>query len=67
MSDTTSLTLAGLETLPKTACVGCPNAVWHMVRDGKKDNLQVFCRLMHALIDQPMTVCDGTEIFPKNA
>lgn len=62
----TSLTLSGVEeeTIPKTVCVGCPNAVWHMVRDGKKDNLRIFCRLMHALIDTPMTECDGRMLLP---
>lgn len=67
-----SITLESLETLPKTACVGCPNSVWHMVRDEKarKGQVQVFCQLMHALIDKPMLVCDGTQIVPgqeKNA
>lgn len=62
-----SITLESLETLPKTACVGCPNSVWHIVRDekAKKDQGQVFCQLMHALIDKPMLVCDGTQIVPQ--
>nr|WP_300708742.1 hypothetical protein [uncultured Desulfovibrio sp.] len=62
-----SITLESLETLPKTACVGCPNSVWHIVRDekAKKDQVQVFCQLMHALIDKPMLVCDGTQIVPQ--
>lgn len=64
-----SITLEGLETLPKTACVGCPNSVWHMVRDekAKKDQVQVFCQLMHALIDKPMLVCDGTQIVQEKS
>lgn len=62
-----SITLESLETLPKTACVGCPNSVWHIVRDekAKKDQVQVFCQLMHALIDKPLLVCDGTQIVPQ--
>ena len=62
----TSLTLSGVEekTIPKTVCVGCPNAVWHMVREGKKENLRIFCRLMHALIDTLMAECDGRMLLP---
>lgn len=62
-----SITLESLETLPKTACVGCPNSVWHIVRDekAKKGQVQVFCQLMHALIDKPLLVCDGTQIVPQ--
>ena len=62
----TSLTLSGMEegTIPKTVCAGCPNAVWHMVREGKKENLRIFCRLMHALIDTLMAECDGRMLLP---
>lgn len=59
-----SITLESLETLPKTACVGCPNSVWHIVRDekAKKDQVQVFCQLMHALIDKPLLVATGRRL-----
>ena len=62
----TSLTLSGVEegAIPKTVCVGCPNAIWHMARDGKKENLRIFCRLMHALIDTLMAECDGRMLLP---
>ena len=62
----TSLSLSGVEEecIPKTVCVGCPNAVWHMAGDGKKDNLRIFCRLMHALIDTLMAECDGRMLLP---
>lgn len=69
----TSLTLSGMvqeNAIPKTVCVDCPNAVWHMTADGKKENLRIFCRLMHALIDDRMAECDGRLILPvqvKNA
>ena len=70
---TRSLTLDQLETLPETACVNCPNTVWHLVfkeekknsKEGPKENLRVFCLLMHALIDERLTLCDGTMIFPQ--
>lgn len=62
----TSLTLSGMEegAIPKTVCAGCPNAVWHMTREGKKENLRIFCRLMHALIDTLMAECDGRMLLP---
>lgn len=62
----TSLTLSGMEeeAIPKTVCAGCPNAVWHTTKDGKKEDLRIFCRLMHALIDTLMTECDGRMFLP---
>ena len=60
-----SATLKQIKALPETACAGCPNAVWHLILKGKKEELRVFCLLMHALIDEPLTACDGTQIFPK--
>lgn len=68
MADTstnTSLTLKEVQALPETACVGCPNAVWHIALKGRKEHLRVFCRLMHALIDDLLTSCDGVSIYPK--
>lgn len=59
-----SATLKQAKALPETACVGCPNAVWHLLK-GKKEELRIFCLLMHALIDEPLSACDGTLIFPK--
>ncbi|GAB1255395.1 hypothetical protein Defa_28820 [Desulfovibrio sp. TH_2024_36128] len=60
-----SATLKQVKALPETACVSCPNAVWHLILKGKKEELRAFCLLMHALIDEPLTACDGTQIFPK--
>ena len=62
-----STTLKQVKALPETVCVGCPNAIWQLALHGKKEHLQVFCLLMHALIDELMTACDGTQIFPKGA
>lgn len=41
------------------------NAVWHLILKGKKEELRVFCLLMHALIDESLTACDGTD-FSKD-
>ncbi len=60
-----SATLKQARALPETACVNCPNAVWHLTRRDRKEELRIFCLLMHALIDAPMAACDGTLIFPK--
>lgn len=60
-----SATLKQAKALPETACVNCPNAVWHLTRKDRKEELRIFCLLMHALIDAPMAACDGTLIFPK--
>lgn len=64
-----SVTLRQVKALPETACVGCPNAVWHLAAKDRKEHLRVYCLLMHALIDDPLIQCDGTQIFPsqKNA
>ncbi len=66
-----SLTLEKLETLPKSVCVGCPNAIWftELLEKEQKEHLKAFCLLMHAVITNPMTSCDGTEVMPaqKNA
>ena len=62
-----SLTLDQLEVSPKTACVGCQNAVWHIANTKKGESLRVFCQLMHAIIDETMTVCDGTVMPPQKA
>ncbi len=60
-----SATLKQIKALPETACADCPNAIWHLILKGKKEELRVFCLLMHALIDEPLSACDGTQIFPK--
>ena len=42
------------------------NAVWHLTRsENKKEKLRIFCLLMHALIDEPLTACEGTKIYPN--
>lgn len=53
-----------VKALPETACVNCPNAVWHLTRsENKKEELRIFCLLMHALIDAPLTACDGARMY----
>ena len=53
-----------VNALPETACVNCPNAVWHLTRsENKKEELRIFCLLMHALIDAPLTACDGARMY----
>ena len=53
-----------VKALPETACVNCPNAVWHLTRsENKKEKLRIFCLLMHALIDAPLTACDGARMY----
>ena len=59
-----SPTLRQCDKLPETACVDCPNAIWHLTA-GSRANLRVFCLLMHALIDEPLRACDGTIIVPR--
>jgi len=55
-----------VKALPETACVNCPNAVWHLTRsENKKEKLRIFCLLMHALIDEPLIACEGTKIYPN--
>lgn len=59
-----SPTLESMKILPESVCAGCQNSVWfieHLEKE-KKDNLKVFCLLMHAVITNPMKACDGTEI-----
>ena len=52
------------KALPETVCVNCPNAVWHLTRsENKKEELRIFCLLMHALIDAPLTACDGARMY----
>ena len=65
--DVRSHTLDQVKALPQAVCVGCPNAVWHLVRMGNKEHLRVYCLLMHALIDDMMTLCDGRKMYLKNA
>ncbi|EIM63794.1 hypothetical protein [Desulfobacter postgatei] len=48
--------LANLDHSPKTIYANCPNAVWHIT---EQDKLRIFCRLMHALIDESLKACDG--------
>ena len=54
-----SRTLATLATNPKTVCVSCPNAIWQITAAGKAQEIRVYCRLMHAIIDTNMEACDG--------
>lgn len=67
-----SPTLESLETLPTTACAGCPNGIWFIERLKPQDEtgqVKVFCQLMHAVITNEMMSCDGTLVTPqeKNA
>ena len=61
-----SPTLAGLESLPKTACVGCPNAIWQSVEVKNKESLRVFCLLLHAVMDEMLAKCDGVTWQPQS-
>ena len=69
MSDTIhrSITLEKLETLPNSVCVACPNAVWftERLKKEKREEVKVFCQLMHAVITNEMSSCDGTLITPQ--
>ena len=51
-----SAVLKKLNHSPNTACAACTNAVWMQTRSGK---IQIFCRLMHVLVDQEIGICDG--------
>lgn len=63
-STTRSEIFQQVKALPETACVNCPNAVWHLTRsENKKEELRIFCLLMHALIDAPLTACDGARMY----
>ena len=59
-------TLRQAKALPETVCVNCPNAVWHLTRsENQKEELRIFCLLMHALIAEPLIACEGTKIYPN--
>ena len=62
-------TLRQAKALPETVCVNCPNAVWHLTRsENKKEELRIFCLLMHALIDAPSdSLRRGTECIWKSS
>ena len=63
-STTRSEIFQQVKALPETVCVNCPNAVWHLTRsENKKEELRIFCLLMHALIDAPLTACDGARMY----
>lgn len=62
-----SATLREIQALPETACAGCPNAVWHLAAKDRKEDLRVYCLLMHALIDDLLIQCDGTHLFPQTS
>lgn len=51
-----SRTLVALNATPNTICANCPNALWHVT---DRDDLRVFCRLMHVLMDEQLKQCDG--------
>lgn len=56
-----SVTLEGLQgETPQTACANCQNAVWHHLVQG---DLRLYCRVMHVLIDEQLTECDGRFVF----
>ena len=66
-STTRSEIFQQVKALPETACVNGPNAVWHLTRsENKKEELRIFCLLMHALIDAPLTACDGARMYLEN-
>lgn len=62
-----SKTLEMLNILPKTVCADCQNAVWQSPTPAAKGvpTARVYCRLMHALVDETLTVCDGQMPMPE--
>lgn len=52
----TSWTLTNLGREMDTVCESCPNAIWQVNRAEK---IQVYCKLMHVLVDQRLLSCDG--------
>ena len=61
-----SKTLEMLNISPKTVCVDCQNAVWQSPTPALKGapTVRVYCRLMHALVDENLTSCDGQNPMP---
>lgn len=47
---------------PATACGQCPHAVWYQVQGD--DTPSPYCRIMHAVMRDPIIRCDGTLIPP---
>jgi len=52
----TSRTVASLEKPPKSVCVTCSHALWHIT---ETRNLRVYCQIMNALVDENLDMCDG--------
>ena len=54
-----SRTLLRLEKRPETVCATCPNAIWQSLQIKAKPGVRVYCTLMHVLVDDLLTDCDG--------
>lgn len=54
-----SRTLLRLEKSPDTVCATCPNAIWQSLQIKAKPGVRAYCTLMHALVDDLLTDCDG--------
>ena len=54
-----SRTLLRLEKQPDTVCASCPNALWQSLQIKGKPGVRVYCTLMHVLVDELLTDCDG--------
>jgi len=54
-----SRTLLRMEQNPDTVCAACPNAIWQSLLHKGKPTVRVYCRLMHVLVDQELSDCDG--------
>ena len=57
-----SHTLKALGLSPDSICANCQHAVWHQTAPR---NVRIFCLLMHVLVDEPLTLCDGKYITEK--
>lgn len=58
-----SRTVASLESYPNSVCTHCRSAVWHIT---EAQNLRVYCRLMHSLVDENLIACDGSQEIQSN-
>lgn len=59
-----SRTLLRMEKNPATVCAACPNAIWQSLLHKAKPTARAYCTLMHVLVDEELTDCDG---FPDEA
>jgi hypothetical protein len=63
-----TLSKMGKGHIPDTICTTCQNALWYITKpDGKQHfppvkPLRVFCKLMHAKIEDDLTACDGNPV-----